>query len=159
MFRTLFLSVWFLLHPVHVTLTSVDYVPEINSLKVFIRIYYDDFLLDCKQNGGDLQDVDFSAGSPSSRKAMEKYLGKMVLITVNDTLLTGRIIDMKLTDNEISMNLDYGKIKNPESITVKNQILTSLYNDQSNMLIVKINDFEEGARLTPELSEKTFRIK
>jgi hypothetical protein len=159
MLRTLFFSVLLLFHPVHVTLTSIDYAPEINSLKVFVRIYFDDFLLDCKRSGEDVKNVDFSGDNPSSREIMEKYLGKMVLIKVNDKLLTGKLDDMKLADNEISINLNYGKIKHPKTITVKNMILTGLYSDQSNMLIVKINDFEEGVKLTSELKEQTFRIK
>jgi hypothetical protein len=37
--------------------------------------------------------------------------------------------------------------------------MTSIYNDQANMLIVKVNDFEEGARLTALETEKTFEIQ
>ena len=36
--------------------------------------------------------------------------------------------------------------------------MTSLYNDQANMIIVKVNDFEEGVKLTAEEPEKTFEI-
>ena len=65
----------------------------------------------------------------------------------------------KLTDNEVSMNLEYKAGKKPKIITVKNLIFTGLYNDMSNMIIVKINDFEEGVRLTSDLTEQTFKIK
>jgi len=41
---------------------------------------------------------------------------------------------------------------------VKNLIMTSLYNDQANMIIVKVNDFEEGVRLTVQETEKRFEI-
>jgi hypothetical protein len=42
---------------------------------------------------------------------------------------------------------------------VKNLIMTGLYNDQANMIIVKINDFEQGVKLTSEATEQTFQIK
>jgi hypothetical protein len=35
MLKTLFFSIWFLFHPVHVTLTSIDYMPETDSFNVF----------------------------------------------------------------------------------------------------------------------------
>jgi hypothetical protein len=37
--------------------------------------------------------------------------------------------------------------------------MTSIYSDQANMLIVKVNDYEEGARLTALENEKTFDIQ
>ncbi|HZK61017.1 MAG TPA: DUF6702 family protein, partial [Anaerovoracaceae bacterium] len=67
--------------------------------------------------------------------------------------------EMKLTDNEISINMGYGVLKKPKTITVQNLIMTGLYADQSNMIIVKINEFEEGVKLTTDCTEKTFIIK
>ena len=159
MFKTLFFSIWFLFHPVHVTLTSIDYNPESDSFKVFVRMYFDDFLSDCKLSGNEIQNKDFSDDNPSSLKAMENYLTEKVILKVNEKQLAGKLQNMKLIDNEISMNLDYEAVKKPESITVKNLIMIRLYNDMSNMMIVKVNDFEEGIKLTSNLTEQTFIIK
>jgi hypothetical protein len=56
------------------------------------------------------------------------------------------------------MNLEYGVSKNPRTISVKSLIMTRLYGDMSNMILVRINNFEEGAKLTSELTEQTFKI-
>jgi hypothetical protein len=159
MFRLLLLSIWILFHPVHVTLTSIDYVPEENSFKVFIRMYFDDFLKDCKLEGGENQNKGFLENNSCSLDVMEKYLKEKVLIKVNTKLLSGKIIEMKLVDNEISMRVEYATALKPEVITVKNLIMTELYSDMTNMLILKINDFEEGLTLTSDLTERTFKIK
>lgn len=159
MFRTLFFSIWLLFHPVHVTLTSIDYIPEMDSFKVFVRMYFDDFLIDCKLIGEDIQNNDFSGDNSSSRDVMEKYLGEKIIIKVNEKLLSGKLQGMKLADNEISINLEYNTGKKPKTITVKNLIMTGLYSDQSNMIIVRVNDFEEGVKLTSDLTEQTFIIK
>ena len=159
MLKIFFFSVWLVFHPVHVTLTSIDYIPEMDSFKVFVRMYFDDFLLDCKLNGRDVQNKDFSINNSSSKDVMEKYLGEKIMIKVNEKQLSGKLLDMKLADNEISMNLAYSAGKKPKTITVKNLIMTSLYSDQSNMIIVRINEFEEGIKLTTDLTEQTFKIK
>jgi hypothetical protein len=65
---------------------------------------------------------------------------------------------MDLSDNELRMNLVFGAAGKVNSITVKNLIMTSLYSDQANMIIVKVNDFEEGVRLTSLETEKRFEI-
>jgi len=159
MFKTLFISIWLIFHPVHVTLTSINYVPENECFKVFVRIYFDDFMLDLNQNGKEIQNIDFSDNNSSKMDVMQKYLSDKILIKVNEELLSGKLLDIKMADNEISMNLEYNTEKKPKTITVKNLIMTDLYSDQANMVIVKINDFEEGVKLTSYLTEQTFKIK
>jgi hypothetical protein len=159
MFKVLFISIWFALHPVHVTLTSVDYIPDNDSFKVFVRMYFDDFIRDYRLSIGEIQEKGFSGENFSSKEEMQKYLSKKVVLTVNSKELAGKLQDMSLADNEVSMNLIYGMIKKPRTLTVRNLIMTTLYADQSNMLIVRVNDFEEGVKLTAEVSEQTFNVK
>jgi hypothetical protein len=159
MFKALLISVWFLMHPVHVTLTSIDFVTDDGSYIVFVRMYFDDFLTDSKLNGNVVDGADFFAGTSASRDAMENYLSKKLIIKVNEKALSGKLHEMKVADNEISMSLEFTGGKKPSSIIVKNLILTDLYADQSNMVIVKVNDFEEGAKLTSDITEQTFKIK
>lgn len=89
---------------------------------------------------------------------MERYLGEKIEIRVNEKQLSGKLHDLNIADNEISMNLEYKAGKKPRTITVKNLIMTGLYNDQANMIIVKVNEFEEGVKLTSGLTEQTFKI-
>jgi hypothetical protein len=158
MLKTLFFSIWFFLHPVHVTLTSIDYIPEISSFKVFVRMYFDDFVRDYKLDSLEIRDKEFSATDTSSINKMQKYLTKRIIITVNEKHLYGKIQNMNLADNEISMNLEYGAGKKPKTISVKSLIMTRLYGDMSNMILIKINDFEEGVKLTSEMTEQTFKL-
>jgi hypothetical protein len=159
MFKVLFISFWFVLHPVHVTLTSVEYIPDNDSFNVFVKMYFDDFLRDYRLSIGEIQENGFSAENSSSKEEMQKYLSKKVVLIVNNKELSAKLQDMNLSDNEISMNLTYGMSKKPGILTVKNLIMTTLYADQSNMLIVKVNGFEEGVKLTSEVHEQTFKIK
>ena len=93
MLKTLFFSILLSVHPVHVTLTSIDYIPEMNSFKVFVRMYFDDFLLDCKLSGIDIQNKDFSGDNSLSEYVMEKYLNEKIVIKVNNKQLGYRKIE------------------------------------------------------------------
>jgi len=159
MLRTLVFSIWFLFHPVHVTLTSIDYVSKADSFKVFVRMYFDDFIRDYKLGGNEIQDKEFSSTDPSSLNKMQRYIEGKVIIKVNDKQLSGKLQNMSLADNEISMNLQYGASKRPRTVSVKNLIMTGLYSDMANMVLVKINDFEEGVKLTSDITEQSFKIK
>lgn len=159
MFRTLTFSLLFLLHPVHVSITSIDYFSEMRALKVFIRMYFDDFLLDSKSGTIDNTIINFSNLNASSGEAINLYVRENLTISIGKEQLIPKLKDVKLTDNEIDLYLDYPTGEIPDVVTVKNTILNRLYGDQSNMVVLKVNGFEDGFKLTPEMTEHTFQIK
>jgi len=158
MVKLLFLSFWLALHPVHVSLLSIDNVPEEEKFDVFLRIYFDDFLLDSGISSDDQKKLSFSENNLFTREAILKYINSKLEIIVNGRQISAELIDTDLSDNELRMNLVFGQVKNIKTIIIKNSIMTSLYSDQANMTIVKVKDFEEGVKLTSEETEKTFRI-
>ncbi len=121
-------------------------------------MYYDDFLMDCKMNNNDSGKFYIPENSILSREIMSNYLDNKFLIFVNQKQLPGEIEDMKILDGELNINLIFKSVKKPGSVTIRNLIMTRLYSDQANMMIIKINDFEEGIKFSPEKTEKTFII-
>jgi len=158
MVKLLFLSIWLALHPVHVSLLSIDYVPEAEEFDVFLRVYYDDFLLDSGISGDDQKNLSFSGNNLFTREVILKYINSRLEIIVNGRQMSAELKSTDLSDNELRMNLVFGQVKNVNTVIVKNSIMTSLYSDQANMTIVKLKDFEEGVKLTSDEKEKTFRI-
>ena len=100
----------------------------------------------------------FSGNDQFTREALGNYVNDRVRITVNNRQIQAKMVEMDLSDNELRMNLVFSSARKVNTITVKNLIMTSLYSDQANMIIVKVNDFEEGVRLTSQETEKTFEI-
>jgi hypothetical protein len=159
MLNILALSAWFLFHPVHVTLTSIDLAGGTDSMKVFVRMYYDDFLRDYRLFDSTSIPNDAAEGKkPFPEPLLNNYLNKKVNIRINNKLLTGKLLNQTLIDNEISMNLLFMAVKKPKVISVRNLILTEMYADQSNMTMIRINDFEEGVKLTPENNTVTYKL-
>lgn len=155
MFRLLFL-IWFYIHPVHVTVTSIDYVPEESAFKGFLRIFMDDYLLDCEHHGYRLSQDELIAGTKPAIESLEKYLNEKIELQINDKVILCSIEGMKITNNEMDINIVFSGVANPEKIGLKNRIMTDLYPDQANMMIVKVADFEEGIKLTSLDVEKIF---
>jgi hypothetical protein len=158
MVRLLFFSLWLATHPVHVSLMSIDYVPDQKLFNVFLRIYFDDFLIDSGIKAADQKNLDFSMNNQYTREVMASYINDRIRISVNKRQIPAELGEMSLSDNELRMNLFFSSAKKVSSITVKDLIMTSLYSDQANMIIVKVNNFEEGVKLTAEEPEKTFEI-
>lgn len=159
MIRLLIFSIWLAFHPVHVSLMSIDYEPEGKVFNMFLKIYFDDFLLDSGLGTEVGDKLVFTGSDEFTRVFLTDYVNEKVRIMVNGKPVKAKLGRMDLSDNELRMNLSFGSETKVRSITVRNQIMTSIYSDQANMLIVKINDFEEGARLTALETEKTFDIQ
>jgi hypothetical protein len=158
MVRLLFFSLWLMIHPVHVSLLSIDYAPDKDIFSMFLRVYFDDFLLDSGIKTEDQKNLNFSNDNLFTKEVIGNYVNNKIMIFVNNKHISAEVENMDLSDNELRMNLFFNYVKKVNSITVKNFIMTSLYNDQANMTIVKVNDFEEGIKLTAEETEKTFEI-
>ncbi len=158
MVKILLFSIWFAVHPVHVSLLSVDYVQEEEAFRVFVRVYIDDFLLD---SGNTLQgndSGDIYAENQALMKLVGKYLDEKIFIYVNNKQLSGKVEELESSEGEIRAGLLYYSGMKTKKITVKNYIMTGLYSDQSNMTIIKVDDFEEGIKLTPGQTEVTYKI-
>jgi hypothetical protein len=159
MLKFLAISLWLIMHPGHVSMTSIDYVQGTDSLKVSCRMEFDDFLKDLQTIDDDRNLYRLFSKQPYPSDLINQYFNSKVFIYVNDKLLIGKLLTANLADNEIYLNLIYRLSKKPKKITVRNLILTGWYSDQINLMIIRINTFEKGIKLNPEHNEETYSIK
>jgi hypothetical protein len=140
-------------------MTSIDYVQGTGSLKVSCRMYFDHFLRDLQTIDDDRNLNTIFSKQPFPEDLINQYFNSKVFIYVNNKLLIGKLLTVNLTDNEIILDLIYRPDKKPKSITVRNMILTGWFSDQTNLMIIRVINFEKGIKLTPEHNEETFIVK
>ena len=159
MLKALAISLWLIMHPVHITMTSIDYVQGTDSLKVFCKMGFDDFLKDLQTIDDDRNLYRLFSKQPFPSDLINQYFNSKVFIYVNNKLLIGKLLSANITDTDINLNLNYRLSKKPKSITIRNLILTGWYSDQTNLMIIRINNFENGIKLTAGHTEETLIIK
>lgn len=159
MLKIIFLLLMTAAHPVHVSLLSIEYSADSEVFNVFLKVYYDDFILDYKLLKGVNPGFDFDGKKEVSKALIEEYVNERVQLFAGKTKLEGKINDLKLEDNELKMNLIFDEKKKSKKYTVKNFILTEIYKDQSNLVIFRYRSFEEGIKLTYEKTEQEFNLK
>jgi len=137
-------------HPVHVTVTTIDQVQGTDSMNVFFRMYYDDFLRDYQlyDPGCNLKEISVNRSFPV--EMAKNYFNDKVHIYINNKKLSGKVLAVNVQDYEIFLKLVYRSDKDPKKIKIRNKILTGLYSDQTNMIFININKNKEAMRLTPE---------
>jgi hypothetical protein len=159
MLRALAFSLWLIMQPGHVTMTSIDYIQSTGSLKVSCRMYFDHFLKDLQTIDDDRNLSIIFSKQPFPEDLINQYFNSKVFIYVNKKLLIGKLLTVNLTDSEIILDLIYRLDKKPKSIAVRNNILTGWFSDQTNLMIIRVINFEKGIKLTPEHNEETFIVK
>jgi hypothetical protein len=159
MLKTIILSFIVIAHPVHVSLMSVEYSEKKDAFNVFLKIYSDDFMLDYRLLTGDTAKIDFVTNRETAESLIGKYLNEKVQIFAEGNKLDGKLMNFDSSDGELKMDVIFNNKKKSKNYLVKNLIMTDLYKDQSNLLIFRYGNFEEGIKLTSEKQEQTFRVK
>jgi hypothetical protein len=159
MLMTFFLSIWVFAQTVHVSFMSMECFPGKGLIKIVLKLNYDDFIFDYRFTINDDQNFDPSGGIDTTKILVSKYLTNRVQIFADDEKLKGQLTNIESVNGELNMDLLYYYSKRAKRFKVKNAILTDLYKNQSNLLIFKYNDFEEGVKLTTEKTEQTFKVK
>jgi hypothetical protein len=150
MLKALILNFLMLLHPTHVTLTTIEQHQGSDTLTVLFRMYYDDFLNDLE-----VLDPEFKAGKTIEETVVPDnkltgYFNDRFRITINRKLIKGELFTVSRDNLEIVMVLHFKSVVNPEKLTVVSKVLASVYSDQSNMIYLNINGYQDALELTPE---------
>ncbi len=138
---------------------SMDYLDSKKSFEVLLKMDYHDFVTDYWNSINDDHVFDPSGKIDTAIVLVNQYLAERVQIYADEKKLKGEITGVESANGEVKLNLVYNIAKGAKNIRVKNLVLTSVYKDQSNLLIFKYNDYEEGVRLTTEKLEHSFSIK
>ena len=139
-----------LFHPVHVTLTSIDQAQGSDTLKVFFRMYYDDFLRDYKQYDPEFNMDKIQGDKTIPDDRLNRYFNDRVRIYINNKLLTGKLSAVSNDNIEITLSLHYKSYMDPGKFKIVNEILIRLYSDQANMIYLNINKYQDAIKLTAD---------
>jgi hypothetical protein len=159
MLKTIILLFFVLAHPVHVSLMSMEYSEKTDVFNVFLKIYSDDFLSDYRLLTGDSANIDLAAKGEAAENLVWKYLNEKVQVFGDGKKLDGKLMNLELSDGELKLDIIFSNKKKSKNYMVRNLIMTDLYKDQSNLLIFRYGDYEEGIKLTPEKQEQIFKVK
>ena len=148
------LAILLLMHPVHVSLTGIEYDGGNRIYSVFVKVWSDDLASD--MNLGNAGGVELT-GDEEQRHF--DYLADRISI-----LEDGKKLEMKLLGSEVDglehrFRLEAKGRKGTRSVTVVNRIMTRLYSDQANMVLFSYDGVEDGYRFTSSDTLKVYNVK
>lgn len=134
-----------MMHPVHVSITNVDYLQNENKVELSIKVFKDDFQLlfvHLYQLNIDFDNIEKNI---NSQEKINTYFSNHLKVNIdNKENKELKYKGVKKNDESIWFLYEIELSAVPNSIEFTNTILLDLYLDQKNMLIFSYNDKEEG---------------
>jgi hypothetical protein len=152
--KILSIAILLLLHPVHVSLTGIEYDSLNRIYSVFVKVWCDDLEADMT--------LGQSAGAQIPANEVDryyKYLTDKVLIIEDGKELEMTLVNSEIDGLEHRFNLEAKGKRSVKNITVINRIMTRLYADQSNMLLFSYKGIEDGYKFTAADTLKIYNVK
>jgi hypothetical protein len=143
----------------HESFLSVEYFENSDVFNVYHKMTHKNFITDYRNSLDDDQQFDPSGKIDTAIILVNKYFNSRVQIFAENRQLEGQLKGIESADGEVILNFQFNSGSNARHFKVKNEILTEYYKDQSNLLIFKYKDFEEGVKLTSGKTEYTFKVK
>ena len=133
-------------HKFYVSVTNVNYSEKDQALQITSRVFIDDLdrLLMARY------DLEAKLASEEENKManayIEKYLRSKFVVSVNGSPVEYDFIGKKYDADVVVLYLEVPKVdlNKTESVQIENEILTDLFDDQQNVVHIKIKDTKKS---------------
>jgi len=152
--KTILFAILLLIHPVHVSLTGIEYDDVNRTWSVFVKVWSDDLEADMKLGRSDGNPL---SGNPEERFFL--YLSDRIIIMEDETPVQMELVSATVDGLEHRFALRAKGKGEADSVTVVNRIMARLHEDQANMLLISLDGIEEGYRFTATDTMKSYKVK
>lgn len=135
------------LHPIHVSVTSIEYSREENRFLTSFKIFTDDFETILAMKYGVTLKLGTNAELEKQKQYITKYITDSFGFFINgDVRLEPQFERKTMNEEAVWIYYSYKCKKDVASIKIRNAIMMDMFDDQTNLLIFKYHDFERGYR-------------
>src|SRR5665648_489081 len=152
--KILFLTLAMFLHPIHVSVTGIEYNPGNRIYSIFVKVYSDDLEADMKLGPG-CADGPFE----NDDERYGNYLCDRLMILEDGEKLSFKLLGSDSDGLEHKFNLEARGGKKVKIVTLVNRIMTRLHSDQTNMVMFSFDDIEDGLKFTASDTLRIYDIK
>ncbi len=134
------------MHPIHISLTNIDYNENNNSFKVTIKIFKDDFETVIERKYNTEFDVNSEFNSETI-KHINKYVKEHFILFVDNKKIDVsniKLLKKKTNFEAIWLFYEIEGIQDFKKIRLKSSFLNDLYPDQKNLVIFNYKNINKG---------------
>ena len=141
----------FFLHPIHISVTEIEYDQREQALEIMMRVFIDDLEVSIQKdfNQPDLDILEPVNGLTLDQMA-ERYLARHFSVSLDNKIQKIRYLGHELESDALIFYIEVSQVKKWNAIQIRNSIITETYDDQSNLVHVTVGDKVKSVRLTKE---------
>ena len=142
-------------HPVHVSVTSIEFFEDRKNFSVSFKIFTDDFEAILFSKYGAEVKIDEDPHPEEQIPFFDRYISDTFLFLVNDNLkMSPRFERKKINEDSVWLFYSFAGLEEKiESARIHNAIMMDMFDDQVNLLIFKYRDFEQGFQFTRDKTD------
>lgn len=126
-------------HEYYLSVTEINYKAESQSLQIITRVFTDDFENVLQQRfSDDIRLVKDSEEGPV-KKVIERYLGQKLQLKTNGKEHQLKYLGKEYDNDQVILYIEVENVIPFTEIEITNSILTDLFDDQKNVVHVKVN--------------------
>lgn len=137
------------LHPIHVSVTEIDFDQKDHALEIMMRVFIEDLEVTLRNslNDPDLDILQPDDGRTTDRIAAD-YLSEHFKVALDDKPQKTKYLGHEQEGDALIFYIEVSNVKPWKTISVQNDIIFATYSDQSNLVHVYVNDKVKSLRLT-----------
>lgn len=138
-------------HPIHVSVTEIEYNEKNKSLQIISRIYIDDLELSVqKQAKNESLDLIEPKNGMTTDKLLSSYLKEHFKIKLDGKPAKINYLAYEIEDLAIICYLEIENVKKLKTLEVTNDVIQEIHGDQSNLVHITYKGPVKSFRLTRE---------
>jgi hypothetical protein len=156
------LTLMFYLHPIHVSVTEIEFDEKDKALEIMMRVFIDDYELAMRKH---LNQPELDIVSPTNGMTVDQmttsYLKNHFRINLDAKAQSVKYLGHEREGDAFIFYIEVSNVKKFKTIQIFNDLITEIHDDQSNLVHVTVREVVKSLRLTQDTpSDKlTFEVK
>lgn len=145
---TLFYSFILFLHPIHLSVSEINYSEKDKALQITSRIFLDDLELSIR-NQRKQPDLDLLEPGPglTTEQLISEYVIKHFSVKLDGKIQKLNFLGFEREDPAVICYIEIVNVKKFKTIDVKNEVIMETHDDQSNLIHVTYKGPVKSLRL------------
>jgi hypothetical protein len=149
-----------LLHPIHVSVTEIEYSEKNKSLQITTRIFIDDLELSIrKQTGQESLDIIEPKNGTTTDQLVSAYLKEHFRILIDGKPARINYLASEIEDPAIICYLEIENVKKLKTIEVTDTVIQETHDDQSNLVHITYKSPVRSYRLVREKPTEIYKFE
>lgn len=142
-------ALWISLHPIHVSVTEIEFDEKDHALEIMMRVFIDDLELSLRNqlNQPELDLLNPSQGTTTDELA-NKYIKQHFSVSLDGKQQKTSYLGHEREGEALIFYIEVKDVSKWKTISVRNAVIMATHEDQSNIVHVYVGERVKSLRLT-----------